>query len=43
MSPEQAFQLLEQATAQLQATRAGHAQIIEALKVIKQLIEKGQK
>ena len=39
MSPEQALQLLEQAVAMLPATRAQHAQFIEAIKVLNQAIK----
>jgi hypothetical protein len=40
MTPEQALDLLDQATAALTTNRASHAQIMEALKVLKDLIEK---
>jgi len=38
MTPEQALQILNAATANLNGTREAHGQIIEALETIKKLI-----
>jgi len=38
MTPELALQILSNATAQLQATRQVHEQIVEALRVVKELM-----
>ena len=40
MKPEQALAVLEQATRALSATRDQHAQIIEALKVLAEVVNK---
>jgi hypothetical protein len=40
MTPEQALDLLTQVTAAVQANRQTHAQIAEALKVLKEAIKK---
>jgi len=39
MSPEQALKMLEQAVAQLPATRAQHAQFMEEVKVLAQVLK----
>ena len=39
MPPEQAFKILEEATARLQLTRADHVIIVKALETIKTKIE----
>jgi len=39
MTPEQALQVIDQATSLLQMTRAQHGQIIQALEVLKKAIE----
>jgi hypothetical protein len=39
MTPEQALQVLDQATASLNSSRAGHAQIAAALKVLADLVK----
>lgn len=38
MTPEQAFQILVAATANLNGTRDQHAQIVTALQVLKELL-----
>lgn len=43
MTPEQAIQLLIQATAPVNANREVHMQILKAIEVLKQLVEKEQK
>jgi hypothetical protein len=40
LKPEQALQILDQATAQLNLPRLSHAQIIQALEVLKKVIIK---
>ncbi len=40
MTPEQALQILTMATGNLQATREQHSQIVQAIEVIKALINK---
>lgn len=39
MTPEQALQVLEQATSQLQATRVMHQQILQALQVLQKALQ----
>jgi len=39
MTPQEAFKILEEATARLQLTRADHVIIVKALEAIKQKIE----
>lgn len=43
MTTEQALSILFQVTSQLQTTRESHAQILKALEVIKEALEKGAK
>jgi hypothetical protein len=40
LTPEQAVQILDQATAQLNVSRAVHAQIVAALQVMQELAAK---
>lgn len=40
MTPEQALQILSQATSQLNTSRAAHLQIMQALEVLQKLIPK---
>lgn len=43
MTPQQALQIIEQATSQLQATRIMHQQLLQALQVIQKALEDKEK
>lgn len=39
MTPTEALEIVDKVTAEMQTTRAGHTKILEALSVLKQLVE----